>query len=50
LNELSGALDARTLTLVTKEQESKINKLEKDLKAQETKMKKLENEFRSRKA
>ncbi|CAM0945316.1 unnamed protein product [Alopecurus aequalis] len=50
LNELSGALDVRTLTLVTKEQESKINKLERDLKAQETKMKKLENEFRSRKA
>lgn len=49
LNELSGALDVRTLTLVTKEQESKINKLEKDLKAQEAKMKKLESEFRSRK-
>ncbi|XP_047077445.1 TNF receptor-associated factor family protein DDB_G0267744-like [Lolium rigidum] len=49
LNELSGALDVRTLTLVTKEQESKINKLEKDLKAQETKMKKLENDLRSRK-
>uniref|UniRef100_A0ACD5ZKM7 Uncharacterized protein n=1 Tax=Avena sativa TaxID=4498 RepID=A0ACD5ZKM7_AVESA len=49
LNELSGALDVRTLTVITKEQEAKINKLEKDLKAQETKMKKLENDLKSRK-
>lgn len=50
LNELSGALDVRSLTLITKEQEAKIKKLELDLKAQEAKMKKLENEFRSGKA
>uniref|UniRef100_A0ACD5Z226 Uncharacterized protein n=1 Tax=Avena sativa TaxID=4498 RepID=A0ACD5Z226_AVESA len=49
LNEISGALDVKTLTLITKEQEAKINKLEKDLKAQETKMKKLENDLKSRK-
>ncbi|KAL5213436.1 hypothetical protein ABZP36_024283 [Zizania latifolia] len=47
LNELSGALDIRTLTLITKEQEAKIKKLEENLKVQEAKMKKLENEFRS---
>ncbi|KAG8071377.1 hypothetical protein GUJ93_ZPchr0006g42755 [Zizania palustris] len=46
LNELSGALDIRTLTLITKEQEAKIKKLEENLKVQEAKMKKLENEFR----
>lgn len=49
LNELAGALDVRALTLITKEQESKIKKLEQDLKAQEAKMKKLESDFRSRK-
>uniref|UniRef100_A0A453P1X3 Uncharacterized protein n=2 Tax=Aegilops tauschii TaxID=37682 RepID=A0A453P1X3_AEGTS len=49
LNELAGALDVKALTLITKEQESKINKLERDLKAQETRMKKLENDLRSRK-
>ncbi|KAF0933555.1 hypothetical protein E2562_018802 [Oryza meyeriana var. granulata] len=47
LNELSGALDVRTLTLITKEQEAKIKKLERDLKVQEAKLKKLENEFKS---
>ncbi|KAM3242129.1 hypothetical protein ACQJBY_054681 [Aegilops geniculata] len=49
LNELAGALDVKAFTLITKEQESKINKLERDLKAQETRMKKLENDLRSRK-
>ncbi|KAK3158409.1 hypothetical protein QOZ80_2AG0136810 [Eleusine coracana subsp. coracana] len=44
LNELSGALDVRSLTLVIKEQEAKIKKLEGDIKTQEAKMKKLENE------
>uniref|UniRef100_A0A0D9YUN6 TRAF-type domain-containing protein n=1 Tax=Oryza glumipatula TaxID=40148 RepID=A0A0D9YUN6_9ORYZ len=47
LNELSGALDNRTLTLTAKEQEAKIKKLEQDLKVQETKLKKLESEFKS---
>uniref|UniRef100_A0A0D9VI39 TRAF-type domain-containing protein n=1 Tax=Leersia perrieri TaxID=77586 RepID=A0A0D9VI39_9ORYZ len=47
LNELAGALDVRTLTLTTKEQEAKIKKLERDLKVQEAKLKKLENEFKS---
>ncbi|XP_006647484.1 uncharacterized protein LOC102701141 [Oryza brachyantha] len=46
LNELSGALDVRTLTLTTKEQEAKIKQLERDLKVQEAKLKKLENEFK----
>ncbi|KAK3154581.1 hypothetical protein QOZ80_2BG0192450 [Eleusine coracana subsp. coracana] len=50
LNELSGALDVRSLTLIIKEQEAKIKKLEGDIKTQEAKMKKLENEVRSRKA
>uniref|UniRef100_A0A0A9D2G9 TRAF-type domain-containing protein n=1 Tax=Arundo donax TaxID=35708 RepID=A0A0A9D2G9_ARUDO len=47
LNEISGALDVRSLTLIIKEQEAKIKKLERDIKMQEAKMKKLENEFRS---
>ncbi|KAJ1279886.1 hypothetical protein BS78_04G190200 [Paspalum vaginatum] len=46
LNEISGALDVRSLTLIIKEQEAKIKKLERDIKAQEAKMKKLENDFR----
>lgn len=50
LNEMSGALDVRSLTLIIKEQEAKIKKLEHDIKTQEAKMKKLENEFRSRNA
>ncbi|KAL6634709.1 hypothetical protein ACP70R_027380 [Stipagrostis hirtigluma subsp. patula] len=50
LNELSGALDVRSLTLIIKEQEAKIKKLERDIKTQEAKMRKLENEFRSGKA
>ncbi|WVZ74689.1 hypothetical protein U9M48_022844 [Paspalum notatum var. saurae] len=47
LNEISGALDVRSLTLIIKEQGAKIKKLERDIKAQEAKMKKLENDFRS---
>ncbi|KAL6899377.1 hypothetical protein ACP4OV_006035 [Aristida adscensionis] len=50
LNELSGALDVRSLTLIIKEQEAMIKKLERDVKSQDAKMKKLENELRSRKA
>ena len=50
LNEMSGALDARSLTLILKEQEAKIKKLERDIKTQDAKMKRLENEFRSRNA
>ncbi|XP_062219578.1 uncharacterized protein LOC133919251 [Phragmites australis] len=50
LNELSGALEVKSLTLTIKEQEAKIKKLERDIKMQEAKMKKLENEFRSGKA
>lgn len=48
LNEISGALDVRSLTLIIKEQEAKIKNLESGIKAQEAKVKKLENEFRSR--
>jgi len=50
LNEMSGALDVRSLTLIIKEQEAKIKKLERDIKTQDAKMKRLENEFRSRNA
>ncbi|CAL5057240.1 unnamed protein product [Urochloa decumbens] len=57
LNEMSGALDVRSLSLIIKEQEGKIKeqearikKLERDIKTQEAKTKKLENEFRSRNA
>jgi homogentisate solanesyltransferase len=50
LNELSGALDIRSLTLTIKEQESRIKKLEHDIKMQDAKMKKLENEVKSEKA
>jgi len=50
LNQISGALDVRSLTLIIKEQEEKIKNLESDIKAQEAKVKKLENEFRSRNA
>lgn len=50
LNEMSGALDVRSLTLILKEQEAKIKILERDIKTQEAKMKRLENEFRSRNA
>ena len=50
LNQISGALDVRSLTLIIKEQEAKIKNLESGIKAQEAKVKKLENEFRSRNA
>ncbi|XP_066327886.1 uncharacterized protein [Miscanthus floridulus] len=50
LNQISGALDVRSLTLIIKEQEEKIKNLESGIKAQEAKVKKLENEFRSRNA
>ncbi|KAJ3696827.1 hypothetical protein LUZ61_000532 [Rhynchospora tenuis] len=45
LNEMSGALDLRTLTLLLKEQEVKSKKLENLLKEQESKIKKLEREL-----
>lgn len=50
LNEISGALDVRSLTLIIKEQEAKIKDLESGIKAQEAKVKKLENELRSKNA
>jgi homogentisate solanesyltransferase len=50
LNELSEALEIRSLTLTIKEQESRIKKLEHDIKMQDAKMKKLENDIKSGKA
>jgi homogentisate solanesyltransferase len=45
LDEMSGALDLRTLTLLLKEQEAKSKKLENLLKEQDSKIKKLEREL-----
>ncbi|KAF3337871.1 TNF receptor-associated factor family protein [Carex littledalei] len=45
LDEMSGALDMRTMTLLLKEQEVKSKKLENLLKEQESKIKKLEREL-----
>ncbi|KAJ3675382.1 hypothetical protein LUZ60_004424 [Juncus effusus] len=45
LNEMSGALDQRSLTLLLKEQEAKMRKMESLMKDQESKIKKLEKEL-----